>query len=453
MGGVVLSSLSDKVFLQAEMAHQGIGNLDTLGKQITGMFPRGPERKKALRLMGVAMDGLMGNALSRYSNHSSTSGWAHSAQKMFFDLNLLNSWTDANKATAAELMAANLGEHADLRFEELPQELSRVLTQYDITPLRWDAIRSTVVDARGGQMILPDQVSQIPLTRAEALSRGDMEGAWNGRSIEDLVLDRGLTPTRANILRERDALETAIGTYIVDRTDIAVPTPGAAERKYSTFDTKAGTPLGEAIRMMMLFKSFPITIMRKILGREIYGRGADTMRDWLLHDHRGKFNLAMLIAMGTAAGYMSGAIRDALKGRTPKPLLLDDGSINYAALNDAAIRGGSLGILGDVLMSEYDSTYRGFLESMAGPIVGQLDQVFDIKGKALEGKNVAQPTGKLLLDNAPMINLFYIRPVLDYLVLWNLQEMMSPGSLSRMESAVEQKNHQGFYIRPTERTR
>ena len=58
--------------------------------------------------------------------------------------------------------------------------------------------------------------------------------------------------------------------------------------------------------------------------------------------------------------------------------------------------------------------------------------------------------GKVTLDNTPMINLFYIRPVLDYLVLWNLQEMMDPGSLRRMERGVETKNRQSFFMRPSE---
>ena len=434
MGSVVLSSLSDRAFLQAEMAHQGMSHLQVLGAQITSLLPKSSENKQMLRLMGVAMDGLMGNALSRYSNHSTTSGWGHELQKHFFNLNGLNLWTDASKGAAAQLMAAHLGEHAHMKFGELPGELSNVLSLYDITPSRWDAIRMHVVDHEGAKLVLPDQikVSDAELTK--------------------LVEERGLTPSPANIARERDALETALRTYIADRVDHAIPTPGSAERKYSTFDTKAGTPLGEAVRAIMLFKSFPITIMRKILGREIYGRGADSLKDWLLHDHTGKFHLATLIAMSMAIGYTSGAIRDALKGRTPKPLVDDEGNLVWRNINDAAIRGGSLGILGDVLLSEYESSYRGFLGSMAGPIVGQLDQVMDIKTGLMRGESVVRSTGKLLTDNAPLINLFYIRPVLDYIVLWQMQEMMSPGSLRRMESAVERNNKQGFFMRPSEVT-
>ncbi len=433
MGAVTLSSLADRAFLQSEMAYQGISNLHTLGKQITSFAAKSPESKKMLRLMGVAMDGLIGNSLSRYSSHSTTSGWGHVAQKWFFDMNLLNLWTDASKGAAGELMSSHLGEHAHLPHAELPADLTKVLSLYEITPSRWDAIRSTVVDHNDSKFITPDSLKNI-----------------DESTIKSLVEEKGLTASPQNIQRMRDQLETSLGTYFQDRVDIAIPTPGAAERKYATWNTQAGTPLGEAVRLMMLFKSFPITIMNKVVGRNVYGQGANSVKQWLLHDHRGKFNLAMLMAMGTAAGYMSGVIRDTLKGRTPKPLILEDGSINMSAFNDAAMRGGSLGILGDVLMSNYTSDYNSFLQNAAGPVLGQLNDAFNIKSEFLAGKNVAPQIGKMSLNNTPFINLFYIRPVLDYFIFWNMQEMLSPGSLKRSESAVENKYHQSFIVRPSE---
>lgn len=433
MGGVTLSSLSDKVFMHSEMAYQGLSNLQTLAANVTGMFPRSADQKKALRLMGVAMDGLIGNALSRYSAHSTMSGWAHEAQKRFFSLNLLNAWTDANKATAAELMAAHLGEHADDSWDNLPEEIRRVLTLYDLTGDAWNALRTHAYTPEGydSRFITPDVVSRIPR-----------------EVIYDMVDKAGQNPQHVpNLDRMRAKLETSLRTYFSDRVDFAVPTPGAAQRRWTTLDTQAGTPLGEAVRMLMLFKSFPITILGKVVGRHIYGNGSMTMKHWLMNDHKGKFNLAMLMAMGTVAGYVSGAIRDSLKGRAPKPLITD-GKINMETLNDAAIRGGTLGILGDVLMSDYDRNYKSFLGSMAGPILGQADTVAAMKSSIARGESVSGPAGKLLLDNAPFINLFYVRPVLDYFIIWNLEEMLNPGTLKRRESAVEDRG-QEFWLRPS----
>jgi hypothetical protein len=432
MGAVTLSSLSDRAFMHTEMAYQGMSNLSTFVDSLLWMAKKSPDEKRLLRMMGVAMDGLLGNSLSRYASHSSTSGWSHELQKNFFNLNGLNLWTDANKGAMGLLMANHLGENSHLKFTELPAELSKVLSQYDITPSRWETLRSHVVELEGNKFLTPEDLRTIPEEKIRAL-----------------LSERDVRPTAANIMRERDALETALRTYYQDRIDIAVPTPGAAERKYATWNTKAGEPLGEAVRLLMMFKSFPITVMNKVVGRSVYGNGANSIGQWMLHDHKGKLNLAALIAMTTMAGYVSGALRDALKGRTPKPLV-KDGKVNMVAVNDAAIRGGALGILGDALFMEYDHQYRSFLEQAAGPAFGQLNTAFAMKSQMQQGKPWMDSAAKLSLDNTPFINLFYTRPILDYFVLWNLQEMASPGSLRRMESSVERRTGQGFFVRPSE---
>lgn len=437
MGAVSLSKFfADKAFTQSEMMYQGMNQLQVLGKQLTqNIFPhRSPEEKSFLRLMGVAMDGIMGNSLSRYSNHSTVSGWSHKVQKLFFDINGLNMITDAHKASAGELMAAHLGENSHLSFDELPGDLSKVLSLYDITSSRWDALRSTAYTPEGsiGKFITPDLAHTIP-----------------EETIKGLIAESGKKATDANVLRERDRLETSLRTYLADRIDIAVPSGGAKERMYATMNTQAGTPVGEAMRMIMLFKSFPLTIMDKIVARNIYGNGANSLKEWLMNDHKGKFNLAMLMAMGTAGGYLSGVARDALGGKNPKPLYTDQGP-NWEAINDSAIRGGSLGILGDMLLSDYDRNFKTFLGAVGGPILGQADAVMALKGEALAGKSIAGPAGKLLLDNAPLINLFYLRPMMNYLVLWNLEEMLSPGTLRKRESAVERKNHQDYFLKPSQ---
>jgi hypothetical protein len=200
-----------------------------------------------------------------------------------------------------------------------------------------------------------------------------------------------------------------------------------------------------------MFKSFPVTILTKIMARERHGRGAATMGQWMLNDHAGKFNLAMMIAMTSIAGYLSGAMRDALKGRTPKRLLDADG-FHKDVLVDAMLRGGGLSIMGDFMFTEYDRQYRSAASTLAGPVLGQLDPIMSIKtrfqrGEFQEGLTEA---GKFFQNNTPYINLFYIRPVLDYFIFWNLQEMLAPGSLEKMEKAVEGRNHQGYFFKPSD---
>lgn len=398
MGGVALTKIfGDKAFLQSDALFQGISQLDTLAKQITTLLPRSAERLSTLRLMGVGLDGLMGNALSRYSSVGPVSSRVDQAQKLFFNINFLNYITDSHKQGLGELMASHLGQHSETQFTQLPDTLRKVLGLYDIGDKDWDAMRASAYDHPGG---------------------------WG----------KVITPDKLN----DSALETKARAYFSDRIDFGVPTPGAAERRLVQMDTRSGTPLGEAVRLMGLFKSFPMTIMNKVLRRDVYGNGSNTVGQWLLNDHQGKFNMATMIAMCTAGGYMSMAIKEALAGKPVGSALNEGGGIDWARLNDAAVRGGGLGLAGDLVMHDYDRHYSSFLETMAGPVLGQSDAVMRLATQAKRGEDVGPEAYKLGIDNLPMLNLFYVRPALNYYVLWNLQEMMSPGSAARRESRNRQ---------------
>jgi hypothetical protein len=436
MGAVVLSKVVDMGAITSEMMHNGLNSLQTMGRGLRYMAHTSADERGFARKLGVGIESMIGNALSRFEEHSSVYGWSHELQKRFYSMSLLPRWNDALRSSVAVSLSNNLGEHAHLSHEELPGPLKSMLTQYDISPSRWDAMRSTAYEHNGEKFISPDRFSHD--VTAEQLGK--------------LVEEDGKKPTMANMERMRDRVETSLRTYFADRADYAIPTPGAKERKFSTLGTQAGTPLGEFVRLAMMFKSFPITIMSKVLGRDVYGNGADSVRQWMLHDNRGKVNMAMTIAMMTAAGYVSQSLHDMVNGKAPMPLVTD-GKINWDNIQQIMVRGGSLGLYGETTMGEFSGQYRSFLEYAAGPTFGQLDNMFDMTQSAKHGKNISWPATKMLLDNAPFTNLFYLRPVLNYLVLWHLQEMLSPGSLERSESRTETQNHQNFLIRPSEHDR
>lgn len=430
LGGATITAIADKAFLQTEFTFQGISNMEALTKNITALAEGRPdgERRSMLNLMGAAVDGFIGNVVSRFSVHDNKAGLLFKMQQKFFNLNGMNWWNDIHKGVAAETMSAHLAQHANLPTDQLPAELRNVLKMYGIEGDMWDFIRTHgVKEVEGREYLTADALYSVENT-----------------AIDKLLKARDTKITDNNRARMRDEIDTRLRTYFADRVDIAVPTPGNEEKVYAHWNTQAGTPLGEAVRLIMLFKSMPITVFKKVVQREIYGHGSATLSEWLSKDRMGNFRMAQIIALTALGGYMSGAIKDALKGRTPKDLS------KPKTILDALQRGGGLGIYGDFLFTEYDRSYRSFLGTTAGPVVGQIDQVADIISKLREGENVSRETGKLALGNTPFINLFYIRPVLDYLVLWNLQEMSDPGSLRRTERRVQEDNGQGFFITPSE---
>jgi hypothetical protein len=444
LGFSLFSSLADKATLQSEMAFQGVKGLNTFVKQFTGLIGRSKDRQQQLRYAGFVSHSLIGNISHRFGietrTNRKTEGWLNK----FFDLNGMNWWTDRHMESAGELMSAHLGDNAGFRFDELPQELSGILKQYDISAKEWDAIRGTVwTDPdEGYKMIWADKLQELP-----------------DSVIDGLVAERGVKPTAANRRRTRDQLDAKFRAYIADRVQTAVPTQGTAERYVTSGGaTQRGTYMGEAIRLMFMFKSFPITVTRKVLGREIYGRGFDTVGQWAMSP-KGKMNIAMLIAATGAIGYISNTIKDMLRGRTPRELISEDGEINTDVWLSALARGGGAGILGDFLFSEYDRQYKTALGALAGPVIGQLDPILALASKTkklgdvdhgITPESVGSDAMNLLLNNTPYMNLFYVRPVMDYFVFWHLKEMFSPGILRRQERNVRDKNHQDFFITPSE---
>jgi hypothetical protein len=281
---------------------------------------------------------------------------------------------------------------------------------YGINAPQWDLIRKTATDGR----ITPDGLDQLNLGK-----------------------------------RDRDQLETSLRTYFQDRVDFAVPTPGASERRILLGDTRAGTPLGEAIRLMMIFKAFPATVANKIMTRDVYGRGATSAMDWLMNDHQGKFHMASLIAMTTIAGYLGNSMRAMLNGKTP-PELASDGKINADVLGEAAIRGGGLGLMGDLILKDYEHQTSSLLENIGGPVLGQADLLATTLTRARHGEPIGPQVGKMITDNMPFINLFYVRPALNYYVLWNIQQMMDPNRIERMRHSAEMQ-HEQYFMGPAAR--
>ena len=431
MGKVVLSSFSDKAFLQLEMAYNGMSHLDVIGRQFFGMLPRTEAEYSQLRRMGAMLDSLIGNTLQRYTLGEKGSGMLSSMGQRFFDLNFMNWWNNVNKATASEMLAHNLGENAHLTFKELSEDLRNVLKIYNFNDYSWDALRHTAHETEWGKIIMPDAFQEKSADR----------------DLVKILMGRNIAATPVNKQRLRNEIELMLRSYIFDRTDFAVPTPGAFEQRLSNFNTQAGTKAGETARMMMMFKSFPITLTTKIINREIYGRNAATLKQWLMNDHKGKFNITLLAAMTFVAGYLSESVRTLLKGRQPASLIKQDNSINWDLVNRSMLRSGGLGILGDLLLTEYDREYNSMSASIVGPVLGQADPLFAMMTKARHGKNISRDMEKLIVNNTPYMNLFYIRPVVDYLVLWNLENMLDPGSKLRMENMAAHKG-EPFIIKP-----
>lgn len=261
-------------------------------------------------------------------------------------------------------------------------------------------------------------------------------------------LDASLTPEelRRNEKARRE-IEDKLRTYYVDQTSTLALEPDQKTRAIVLQGTRPGTWTGEFMRFAMQFKSFTGAYMQRILGRELYGRGyeGDSLIGALRNSNGELQGLARLVAMTTILGYASMSLKDLAKGKTPRDPTEDGQALKVMLA--AMVQGGGAGIYGDFLFGAANRMGSGTVESLVGPVISSAGRIVDLYHKALEGDDVSARAFGEVLNNTPFMNLFYVRPVLNYMVLYQIQDMLSPGYMRRMTRDAE-KQGQEWLIRP-----
>lgn len=429
LGGATLSAIADLPIAASELRYQGMGFLESYGAALKGpLTGRGStEKQQILGMIGVMMDSMAGNAVHRFSGHDDLPGAMSKMMRTFFKWNGLTWWTDSMRSAVGLAMAHRLALVRGASWDALDPDLKRTLSLFDIADEGdWSILqKSTTRSADGLDYVVPEGVRDV--------------------AEEDIRAVIGQGASDNAVRRYREGLESRLRNYFSDRVDYAVITPDARTNSIMKRGLRPGTVEGEALRFVTQFKSFPVAVLTKAVGREVYGRGADTLGQSLRNGNGEMLGLANLILSTTAFGYLAMSAKDMAKGRTPR-------SPNSAKTWLAAMtQGGGFGIYGDFLFGEVKNRFGGSALSTAlGPTAGTVDDLFDIWGRIRDGDDAAAKATTTLINNVPFANLFYTRMALDYLFLYQLREAMNPGFLKRMERRAEKENAQTFMLRPSQ---
>jgi hypothetical protein len=407
LGGAAISATTDLAFVASARIYQGRSLLDAWGDAFSAVFRglnSGEQRELADRL-GVGIEGQLGDFMSRFDAQDDIPGATSKLMQLFFRLNLLQPWTEANKRGVSLMIANDLGREAGKSFADLPEDMRRILRIYEVDEEQWNVARASVKNGPDGRAyIVPGEIAD-------------------------------------------DRVRESIFALIMTETDSAVPSPGARERSILRRGYRPGTFAGEAIRTLTQFKSFGITAVARNLGRHVYGYGAKSKRE-AFTSGRSIQGLANVIVGTTVLGYFAMQAKELVKGREPRPATPE-------TLIAAMLQGGGLGIYGDFLFGEANRFGGGTLETIAGPGVSAMTDAIDLlqrtRGVVTGGdEDLSGDAIRLLKSNLPFANLFYTQQALDYLVWYQLQETLNPGYLRRMERRTERENDQTFWLRPSD---
>jgi len=431
LGFSLFTSFGDLVtkaqFLQDTTSRGFFSSYAASLRDVFNLFPSGKQKELAY-LLDVGAEAIIGDVHARFGADDPLPGRMSKLQQGYFKLNGMYFWNNAMKTGIARVLAADMATHVNKSFSSLPIETQNILKYYNIGEAELKLFRGLNLKAADGRdYFVASLVDDIPDERIDVYIR-DSLGTLN---ITD-ELRQGV----------RDDLRTRISTYYTDSAEAAVPTPGARERSILNQGYARGTLAGEAIRMFTQFKGFPTSYLTKGLMRTYYARKAS--------GQSGYVGVAQLVVGMTVMGYVSGSVKDVLRGKTPMEVFDEETFLNVKTLGRAFISGGGGGIFADFLFGEYDRYGRSLTETLAGPALGTANDAAAVLAKAIRGDFAK--AGEMTLDFGRSLipNLFMTDTAMNYLILYGFSEMLEPGFMRKLERNMKNRTGQEYFLPPSQ---
>lgn len=404
LGSAVWSSMTDTVTGGLASQFRGSGFFKGFVAQVNGIRKGRPKGEMAeiSYLLGEGFDGIIGHIVSPQAAVDGPVGRLSRLQETFFRWNGLSWWTDIQRASASRVISAEMGMRAKTAFADLPAAYRHVLGLHGITEPKWEAIRKAEFrEVNGKSYVTPDRIRALP--------------------------DEALAGLGKDAAAARHDLELSVLRFFADETSYGVVETDARSRRTTTWGTRPGTLAGESIRFIMQFKGFPIAFAQRVGGRAAFGFRKGARLEQAAH-------IGTLLAGMTMAGYASMTMKDLIKGYWPPRDPTD-----IKTWQAAFIQGGAAGIYGDFLFGRVNRFGGGLAETAMGPAFGSAFDLGDLILKAREAGLSSDEEVRLAdwlnfgTQNTPFVNLYYVRPALDFLFLSSMKEAASPGYLKRTE--------------------
>jgi hypothetical protein len=411
LGGMVLSQISDVPTQASEFRYQGFKFLDRWGAALNASAKglSSAERKDLGYKLNLYNQGMIHDMTNRFSGADHVPGSIARAQALFFKYNLSEGLTNRMRHNAAFAMSGHLSRQATKSWDDLPIDFRATMEQFNISKSDWSKVKSGIEEVNGDTFV----------------------------TVE--ALDAAGHPELAK----------KFSSYFIDRSETAVLQPDARTQAMMRQGTQPGTVPGEFFRLIGQFKSFPTAALQKVIARDIYSKGE---MDWHQAFKNGSAMVGLVetIVSMTLFGYMAKTAKDLLRGELPKPVT------DPKVLTAAMLQGGGFGLYGDFFLGAQNRFgSESNIVNLLGPTASNIEEVSDLAAMLLdvEGKQQEDAGGqafKLLRSNTPFANVFYLKPTIDYLITWRMQELSSPGYLQRMEARAEDQRGVEFWYKPSE---
>jgi hypothetical protein len=364
---------------------------------------------------GMIADSISDN-LNRWSGDHIGVDWAGKMSNAVMRASLLNAWTDGLRQGFTMTMNASVAKMAKTE---------------------WDALNA--------------------FDRGRLEKAGINEADWGVVRQSTPTLYKGRELLSAQDIADRSVAAKVFG-FINDEAEFAVINPDLTSRAFTTMGTQSGTNMGELVRTVMQFKSFPAAMItrhwRRIAELDSVD-GAPAMANRVVYGTALMVTLMGLGAVATQAKQM-------LQGKDPIDMTPDDGPGTKFWFK-ALAQGGGLSILGDLFLTDPAATMGdqagNLAKNLLGPTVGSASDLVlkNISGNiwdAARGKDThwEADLANWAKSNTPGASLWWIRPVLDRAIMDQFNEAMSPGYLGKMKARAMREWGQRYYWEPGQMT-
>lgn len=424
MGSLLFAQFADQGTMLTTARTLNIPAVKLWIAEAAAAAPKNAETKRAMRRMAVAFD-TMSTEMTRWGDEMSHSNVTSKLASTVINVSGANAMTRAERRGFAMAMYSALGDLVS-KHDTVAGIIdfdNRYLAAKGITENDWAVWRLAEQQEIGGlKMLSPDAIDAIPDSALEVLG----------------------SPAKL----KREARLRLIGAT-VEEVNMAVLTPSLETLYDIRGKIQRGTVGGVIAETFLQFKTFPWAMVRQHLHRGLseqktYNKVAYT---------------ATLMTTLTIFGALGLAAQDLAMGRDPRKIFDADDPTRVLKFGSQAImKGGGLGIYGDLLFADVNSYGRGIAEVLGGPGVGFATSLWKITqgnvGQAIEGKatNIEGEMVKLFKDSVPFQNLWYTRAVTDRLIFNQLQEAANPGYARRVRKAVRNNYGSEFWWQPDEFT-
>ena len=418
LGSASISSFGDLAQYMGTTSFQGRGLLTGLFEAMSGLL--GTNDRAAMEVLRVTSNSVQATAFrgNIYGAADDTWGRMGRLQNTFFKFNGMNGWVASLKSSMALGLSRHYGMLADTKLSDLSIREQNFLTLYGIDEGKWNMLRSIKTLAVDNKRYLT----------AESI---------NDISNNSIINYVGRKLSAREIRNFKADLQLTWKNVLSDQGKHGSPEPDAAIRAITNQGLEKGTPMGETIRFIMQFKSFPISMWKKIIGRELYSYGPNESSLAKLG------GLSTILLLGTFFGYLAMSTKDMLRGRSPRD------PKNKNTILQAFAQGGGAGIYGDFLISEIQNEYgNGIFETALGPTASDLKKLLDMVSTMNEPKKAGKKFFELVEGHTPFLNLYYTKAAYDYLIGYQVKEMLDPGYFERMKQRHEEKRGQNYYLKP-----